>query len=372
MANTFLFRYCDKTPGYINRHIPVALRNYFLTARFCPQNIHDYTDLLYLPKKKQKQIRHGNKFLIIDSYHEGYSTFYGNGPLYKDIYSAIEHYKIPYEKVIFVTMNLVEKSNLNRYVQENNKPPIHCIAECFAQCDVIRFFASHINLSYYTRGVEKEFSDKFLLSLNNRYRQPRASLAFYLDSSEIAKNCLSSHNEPYLNFPLINFPDRSQKSQKRWMKSLPKIIDGRDTFNRKLHQQTLFQIVNETLVDDEFNTSRELSEKTFLPVLAYQPFLIYGQKNSNKTLESLGYQLYHDWFDYDFDIVTDPIERYMQLFQSVKSIFTKLQNCSRKEQIAWRFQNKSVLEHNLYTLKNNAKQIDKKVKGTFSDIVIGY
>jgi hypothetical protein len=120
-----------------------------------------------------------------------------------------------------------------------------------------------------------------------------------------------------------------------------------------IHRQTLFQIVNETLVDNSHDTSLFYSEKTFRPVVCFQPFVIYGQKGCNKHLKNLGYKTYEDWFDLSFDDEPDNALRYKKLLNSVKDTCAYLDSLPRDKKIEWRFKNKELLEHNFLTMQNS-------------------
>jgi len=373
MKNQPVYKIVKNGKANIQRFIPNHLKQYFVIAEFCPENLETFTHFLTLPKKLKNEIKNGSKFLVLDSSREGFSTIYGDGPLYDDIYSAIESKNIPHSKVIYITMNLNEMQNLEYYSKQKNKPLIHCFCRCFAQNEIQKRLLNNTIHKSRTQ-VDKLFQNKYLLSLNNLARHYRSSMAYYLDTSEISHRSLISHNEKIYRVEdnLIPFKDRTYESQQKWIDSLPKIIDGDENFNLRLHQQTLFQVVNETLVEDCRGTSRELSEKSFYPILAHQPFVIYGQKDSNRTLQKLGYKLYTEWFDYSFDNISDPVDRYMRLFKSLKKLVETLESLNRKEQIAWRFKNHRTLEYNLEKLKDNAKQIEKETYNFFANIIRDY
>jgi hypothetical protein len=113
----------------------------------------------------------------------------------------------------------------------------------------------------------------------------------------------------------------------RWSKTLPKIIDTTDfitnhanNINAHIYSNTLFEIVNETLVNDYHGTSLFYSEKTFKPMTCFTPFIIFGQKHCNQKLEDFGFKLYTDVFDYKFDNINDTKQRYIAIIETVKPI----------------------------------------------------
>jgi hypothetical protein len=81
------------------------------------------------------------------------------------------------------------------------------------------------------------------------------------------------------------------------------------------YYQSFFQLVPESTLKCHF-----ITEKTFTPLIIGKPFLIAGSKGINKKLESLGFQLYTELFDYSFDDVEDMQERYDQICEQIKII----------------------------------------------------
>jgi hypothetical protein len=135
--------------------------------------------------------------------------------------------------------------------------------------------------------------------------------------------------------------------------SLPLIADKNqfdinDPFNSlsKLHSETLFSIVNETLVYNFNNTTLFFSEKFLKPIINFQPMLIYGHQGINKKLTLLGFKTYEDYFDLSFDDEPDDIIRYKKLLESASAVIKNLKTMSRRDQINWRFKNQELLEFN--------------------------
>jgi hypothetical protein len=153
-----------------------------------------------------------------------------------------------------------------------------------------------------------------------------------------------------------------------WKNSLPLVIDITDfkinqsqNMNSHIHDQTLFQIVNETFVENWDQTSLFYSEKTFKPILHAQPFLIYGQQGCNRYLENMGYKLYTDWFDYTFDDEPNNIMRYKKLLLSVENAVKEIKRLDISEYSNWRFKNEEILTHNISTLLSHQYSKNKAI-----------
>ena len=66
----------------------------------------------------------------------------------------------------------------------------------------------------------------------------------------------------------------------------------------KYYQDCFCSIVTETysLEQQVFFT-----EKTFKPILFYQPFLLHSNPNSYKKLQDIGFKTFENWFDCSYD-----------------------------------------------------------------------
>ena len=277
------------------------------------------------------------------------------------IENLCNYYNIPYNKVILSTgnidipyptkinilsYNLFQSVVYNRFTpvtKESKKELKYCINEC-----------------------EKSFKGKFFSNLSRIPRDFRsiASCVLYQKYSDIG---LFSHGkECNINHSNVEQLNISSKEFKKWKKKLPIVLD-KDNFDRNwaldndyyhIHDQTLFQIVNETLVTDP---GIFYSEKTFRPMTRFQPFIIWGQKGINTKLQELGFKTYNHWFDLSFDNIKDDYERLEGLLESVSKVITKIDGLSNKEKIEWRFNNRKVLMYNYNHLsddKFNKNQIN--------------
>ena len=72
------------------------------------------------------------------------------------------------------------------------------------------------------------------------------------------------------------------------------------------YQNTLFDVVLETLVDD---SRIHLTEKILRPIACGQPFLLVGTANSLAYLKQYGFKTYGDFLDESYDEEPDIIKR---------------------------------------------------------------
>jgi hypothetical protein len=215
-------------------------------------------------------------------------------------------------------------------------------------------FDSRKAYAYFKSECHRQFKNRYGLSLSRVNREHRTLANYYLHRENldtffaISQNTLSKE-EIFLTKKLYNFDDKFVE----WCKILPLTVDTKDfdtnhalKINSHIHNSSLFQIVNETHVKDWQATSLFFSEKTFRAMAHMQPFLIFGQPGCNTALENLGFKLFKEDFNYDFDSIQNTKKRYLKIIDTVREVIRQLSSMSRDEQIEWRFSRREILEHN--------------------------
>lgn len=300
-------------------------------------------------------------YFVFDASTEGFSPF--KNFFFHNLYESCRLHNVSPEKIIFVSTNMKDQLNLQAYNQKNNisrsikvfpflsfKKMIQDLIEDNYGFD----FDSGKAYDYFKTACYQHFVDKFGLSLSRVNREHRTLANYYLHKKKldsvfnISQDSISKEELIYTK-KLYKLNDEFDK----WCERLPLVIDTKDfdtnhalNINSHLHNSTLFQIINETHVKDWQATSMFFSEKTFRAIAHMQPFLIFGQPGCNTALEKLGFRLFREDFDYEFDSIQDTKQRYSAILDTVKDIVNKLSNMSRTEQIEWRFSRREILEHN--------------------------
>ena len=100
---------------------------------------------------------------------------------------------------------------------------------------------------------------------------------------------------------------------------------------------------------DELTTF--LTEKTFKPILWYQPFIIVGQPYSIATLKKDGYDVFEDIIDHSYDTVSPLAKR----IEMVQHEINRLCSISKEE---W----SEILSNNFLRLHNNFLNLKKRGK----------
>jgi hypothetical protein len=333
----------------------------------------DNLDLFkFISDKVVHQIRKKKCYFIFDASEEGFSPFLGEWNFFPILYRSIESQNIDPSQIIFMSSNLKDEINIENYCRIQNKEKINVFSlplfdySCRVDGKVNELFNQSI------LKTANNYKEKYFSSLSRRNRFYRSIGTFLLCQSPIKDKGLLSHDKiekndtVYKSMTEVNEFD--QEKLEKWIETLPLVIDYND-FNVNwglqnikfdhIHDQTIFQIVNETHVHNFNNTSMFYSEKTFRPISCFQPFLIWGQKGCNQYLRYLGYKTYEEWFDLSFDNEEDNILRYKKLLTIVEDTCTYLNSLKRDKQIEWKYKNKNILIHNFKVMNDNRYTVHK-------------
>ena len=121
--------------------------------------------------------------------------------------------------------------------------------------------------------------------------------------------------------------------------------------NVKAHLDCFFNIVTETLFDDQ---SIFLTEKTYKPIYMCQPFIIFGNPHSLKKLKELGYKTFDKWWDESYDDEMDVNLR----FQKIVIILEKITEWDMDKCFEIKKEMEETLIHN-YKKMFNTTEITK-------------
>jgi hypothetical protein len=316
-------------------------------------------------------LKNNQTILIVDYTYEGFSRF--ECPIIKILENNCAAYNINPNRVFYFSGNLKDESSVINVIPiftlDNNQAYPHLVSN---RRPITLGTAELSKLA-----CEKNLKDKIFLSLSRRNRYHRVLGHLILSNSSIFKYGIISQ-DTIPNFTLdkstIEKLGITEETIKRFKSSLPFIadhnqFDKNDPFNvlEELHSQTLFSIVNETLVNDYNNTSLFYSEKILKPIINFQPMIIYGQPGINHLLIELGFKTYHDYFDLSFDYEADPILRYKGILSSISNLVVDLASMSVEEKIAWRFKHQDLLEYNYQVFLDTTHS--KKQSAQFAALV---
>jgi hypothetical protein len=392
VVNDFLFDLLAKNSARFPKLASVPVAIITKSVRF----LSDSWDIFkYLRPSVLNALKNNKAILIFDMRSEGHSPTDPSFPIFfpilQKLYRSCKKHDVNTQQVVYLSSNLRDEQNNTQYAKSQGITPIHVCSYLFFEkamnTTIIPMCQLNSGDDSYYNSVDEQYihtvkscsithTDKIFSSLSRVNRNYRSVATFLLSHSDISDSCLISHNKfNRWNNPADN-PTRwrmfnklfefSDQQVLNWCTKLPLVVDQSEfDINwvlrpyRHLHDQTVFQIVNETIVDDYQQTTLFYSEKTFRPISCFQPFLIYGQPGCNRYLKELGYQLYDDWFDLSFDDVEDPVERYRQLLNAITPTVKMLEQMSAAERVSWRFKNPDVLKHNFQVMTRSQYSEDK-------------
>lgn len=112
----------------------------------------------------------------------------------------------------------------------------------------------------------------------------------------------------------------------------------------QLMESFLF-VVTETCF---WQSKTHLTEKIFKPIVLRMPFLLVGCAHNLSYLRSYGFKTFGDYWNEDYDNITDGVKR----LQAITKIIKDINSMSKKQQKAMLLDMQPILEHN-YNLFNN-------------------
>tara|TARA_Y200000002_G_scaffold247232_1_gene204588 strand:- start:1948 stop:3228 length:1281 start_codon:yes stop_codon:yes gene_type:complete len=354
-----------------------------------PKKWEKHTDIFQaiLEEFRENFVQNKKVFFLFDASTEGFSPIYSE-PFFDILYKMCDDHKIDPHRIFFISSNMKDNENIIRFNMENNRERsinvftflnfeqqiLGVTGQTEVRLDQGIPLEKIINRRYknafrktkelYSNLNNTEFS-KIGLSLSRVNRPHRTYSAMQIYNSKYRNAFHLSHaslkgvNLDYLlqQQPFTN-SGISYPQLKTFKQQLPLIVDTTDFktnhangLHGELNEQTLFQLVNETHLNDWKGTSLFYSEKTFRSIYHMQPFLIWGQQGLNRRFADYGYKLYDDWFDYSFDDIKDPVKRWNALWKEITKKIDYIRDMrSLSQHIAWKFKNENVLKHNFRTL----------------------
>lgn len=203
--------------------------------------------------------------------------------------------------------------------------------------------------------TKKIRSSKILMLMNKPYmhRLKVGEIAFkknWREGNAISLN-LENKVSDYVTY-ILNFFDPT------FIDSLPWKLDI--TFRHKLkngvlcnthdelkfYDDTYVNFVIESMAENtspyNMNFEKDVSEKTFKPIIQLQPFVIYGQPHILKLLKSYGYKTFSKWWDESYDDIEDTNLR----LEKISEIFDKINSMTHSELADMMYDMLPILEHN--------------------------
>jgi len=310
-----------------------------------------------LGNKFRKDISRGHAMLLIDQSLEGYQTTW----LWQWFHDSCTLYGINPRSIIYVTGNLLAEEQYKKFAETHSvKDRINVIGYPHFEEDMYTLYEN----TY--RENKKTFEDYYNFKNSNEIKlysllqkRPRPHRPWFFGL--LVKNNL--HEQGLINMDLIknrhivvdgeSMPpeliDQANKELPRWIDDEPNNIHPDNFYIRRLTENYFERSWVHVVSEASYSHSEHslfISEKTFKPILCYQPFMILGSKHSLKKLREMGYRTFQPFIDEDYDNL-DGIERMKAIIESIKKIN------SIENKIEWYAGMREILEHNFQTIANH-------------------
>lgn len=352
--------FTDEQRAYINQYDCLIIHTGPRNGTFQKNKwVYDQHDMLDYFTNEQLDLLEKGAPVFVDNRQEGHSHY--EVDFYSDIYYTIKKHGLDTKQFWYISSNLKEEESHRRFLIENpsfyqNKNKINLLTLNDLN-NVIVNFQQPFDRPY----VEQKTVEKSFLCMNHRPAAHRIQLLFYLFKNKTLKNIYASCYKPTKHAYMGVMGDylRSEPEDIRvaFYNSLPYYLDVKffynyttplfDSLPMEFFDKSAAALVTESLSNDWNNTSLFYSEKTWKPMWFGLPVLIVGQIEANLYLEKLGFELYTEIFDYDFDSEKDQTKRLKMIAEQVKYI--------NKSQ-SWKTWNKICIEkimHNRHNLEKN-------------------
>lgn len=321
--------------------------------------------------KKELQDPDNNFYLLISFPTEG--TL--NDEIFKYFYEICAEYGIPNYKLIFVSASYDVEQHHKLFRKTNNKildTSIKTLHWCWSlrekaqeYYDIIKHSGHRLNIDDSISSVvteddltNKKRNKKFLI-FNRRMRGHRVVLMCLLGYDIIKNNYISYDLTKGENDYNLHFFQQGERLPEQYQEgayeNLIKIqqtkqisaIDFEDVhgtigFGCEVKEPYLDSYIHVVTETNFYEPGLYFSEKTWKPILNFQPFIQVNYTNSLQALKEMGFKTFHPFIDESYDLIEDHTERIVAISNEIK----RLDSLSIDEIDAWYNSIKDILIHN--------------------------
>lgn len=326
---------------------------------------------------KEKLKKNKNFHLWIVDEWEG--SYYIDDNFKKNISIFCKKYGIENHKIIY--------SNCNNFIQKN-KPvckffpinPYILTGSSEDDQDIFGKSVSSVKLKDLDFNLKRKY--KFLSYNRNSSRLHRLLLVSYLYRDNILDSSIVSlyENDYFKNIQSLRCTIDYEglvltESDKKIMqevieKKYPLHLDfdnqqraaqAHGYLSEKSHfLDTYFSLVAETSISDDFSF---VTEKCIRPILGFQPFIVFGNPHTLKTLQKYGFKTFNSIIDESYDNQFNPKKRFDMAYNEV----LKLNKLSIDELHQKYYSIVDILEHN-YNLFLEFKDNDSYIHDVLTEL----
>ena len=208
----------------------------------------------------------------------------------------------------------------------------------------------------YLGGKPREFRLRFLhrlLQLPNFEQDSLITTGEGRFFDEVTKKAI------YIPSRFLDYPDIASKNGLSQEEARSLNIDFHTSAYLNIVPMSYFYM-NHSIID--------VNEKLFKPIVAMQPFIVFGEPKLLKSLHELGYKTFSQWINEDYDLILNDEERLIFLVKEIE----RLNSLTYSEWTTMLAEMLPVLQHNvdLHRLKyeslHNEKLLLEKIKNKYN------
>lgn len=379
----------DDTSVFIYLVEPYANISHILGGEHSIDRANPFLEFASKLAKNELQIRDNNFYLLISFPTEG--TI--NDEIFQAFYDICKQYDIPNYKLLFTSASYDIEKQHKLFRKNNNKlldTPIKTFYWCWSlrekaqeYYDIIKHSGHRLNIDNSISSVVVESDlinqkrNKKFIIFNRRMRAHRVILLCLLGYDLIKDNYVSydltkGENDYNLHFfqQGERLPERVQESsyanlieiqQNKQISSIDfEDVHGTIGFGCEIKEPYLDSYIHVVTETNFYEPGLYFSEKSWKPILNYQPFIQLNYPNALQALRDMGFKTFHPFIDESYDLIEDNTERIVAVSNEIK----RLNNLSIDEIDLWYNSIKDILIHNrnhaLLYRQENEFQIDQE------------
>lgn len=301
---------------------------WIVNVKILPWNLPDYNYKVDILDTFSDDIKYGllngYAYLVIDNSAESHTI-----PVFKWIHGVLKNTKLPANKIIYMSHSYKLDMNYNNFCSENNisnEDKIWTIYSGFAfSCWVSDY---DLNFYNYDRTKPKSKVYLFLNRMDRIHRIMMVSMLSYYDLLHHGHVSLGSN--PNVNNLELDTDSRLRQGFEKIKHKFPLVLDTHDFENNVIvgmsnlpmeyYQDTYFSLVSSTHALTTQEKSTATNEKELKPILAKQPFIVWGRPYALESMRDMGFMTFNKWFDESYDTEVDDIKRMEKIVFEVKRL----------------------------------------------------
>lgn len=152
----------------------------------------------------------------------------------------------------------------------------------------------------------------------------------FCNNKRIWEHFINVMYDSFNEFEIVHYPTREELIAHATEFFSPFKYWGASQSDRRIaidpyYNTALFDIVCETHADKTMFT-----QKTFTPILLGKPFCILGTSNVNNDIKSLGFEPYHEFFDYSMEVTMDSVKSLKPAWHNTDRLVLNYENILSK------------------------------------------